>query len=106
MCSFAVGIYNYWNQFASPNDNIYFILKQGNFSNRNGKTFTGECQVNQYPELIWYTGSHFAKVTSYNADGTPKIIQSKWGDAEVIESIGYDVFSTGTPYGSPMKFYH
>ena len=55
-------------------------------------------------KVIYYNGDHFAKVISYNLDGSPKRIISKWGEAELIMSESYDPFTSYT-YGSATYFF-
>ncbi len=55
-------------------------------------------------KVIYYEGGHFAKVVSYNSDGSPKRIASKWGSLELILSTDYDPFSEAT-YGSPIYYF-
>lgn len=55
-------------------------------------------------KAIYYDGNHFAKVISYNSDGSPRRIVSKWGALELIRSDSYDPF-TSSSYGDPTYFF-
>ena len=81
-----------------------FMLKNtSKFQNRDGIKYNSVCAVNEYPEVIWYSNYHFAKVVEWNQDGTPKTIDSKWGRWELVRSQGYNVFTS--EYGSPIGYY-
>ena len=47
------------------------------------------------------------KVTSRDNNGYPLAIASKWGEWELIESQGYDPFTSGFDYayGNAIGFY-
>lgn len=107
--SYVVGIYNkrfpYVNSLASADD---FMGKTGKYSGRSGKVFKRQSSY-KWADIIYYydkdqpTTWHFAKVTSYEPDGTPAYISSKWGDLEVIISKGIDPF--GSQYAPSYAYY-
>jgi hypothetical protein len=49
---------------------------------------------------------HFAKVTDWNANGTPIEINSKWGGHEVIHSSSITPFTNTSSYGSPLLYFN
>lgn len=55
-------------------------------------------------KVIYYDNGHFAKVISYNSDGSPRRIMSKWGHWELIESYSYNPFTS--TYGSPKYYFY
>lgn len=50
-------------------------------------------------------GGHFARVTQWWSDGSPKRIWSKWGCYELLYSGGMNVWGSSSPYGTAQYFY-
>jgi len=55
-------------------------------------------------KVIYYDNGHFAKVISYNSDGSPGRVMSKFGHWELIESPYYNSFTS--EYGNPKYYFH
>lgn len=81
-----------------------FMFKTGSYSSRSGTKYTQRVSSNQYPKVVYYRNYHFAKVLAWNSDGTPRSTQSKWGEAEVVNTYGYNVY-TSNSYGAPVYYY-
>ena len=81
-----------------------FMFKKGSYASRKGTKYSQRVSSNQYPKVVYYRNYHFAKVLAWNSDGTPRSTQSKWGEAEVVNTYGYNVYTTSS-YGYPDYFY-
>ncbi|MBQ7223255.1 MAG: hypothetical protein IJS38_01640 [Erysipelotrichaceae bacterium] len=113
--AFSVSVNNEWmwpwNSNPTASELDAFMSKTGNYSSRNGDVLEYSSSLNNC-DVIYYsnyalgngTDGHFAKVCAWNSSGTPTIVRSKWGNAEVIQSSSYNPF-TGNSYGSPKRYY-
>lgn len=65
-------------------------------------------KVVYYSDEDWGDGNdgHFAKVKSWDAQGIPTTVYSKWGSLELIYSSGFNPFTVaGGSYGAAKRFY-
>ncbi|MBO9610285.1 MAG: hypothetical protein J7639_30275 [Paenibacillaceae bacterium] len=90
-------------------DVIDYMLKQNgsyhNWTGRAGTLFTSYSTTPiPYPDVIYFSGFHWAKVTQWDASGNPTELLSKWGPDEVIKSTSANAFSGGS-YGSPRLYF-
>ncbi len=97
-----------WNPTESQLDD--YMSKSYPYSTRPGSSYTRTTE-NNYPDVIYYSeyswGSgedgHFGIVSSWDANGYPKSIFSKWGAWELIYSSDSDPFISF--YGGPKAYY-
>lgn len=55
-------------------------------------------------QVIYYAGGHFSKVTTWDVNGLPSMIRSKWGGMELLVSQNANPF-TSYPYGSAIGYF-
>ncbi len=96
--AYVVGIYN--DDFSSIGSNssaIAFMEKTTGtiYANRSGTLYEEASSTDSFLDAIFYSGNHFAKAASWDANGKIKSVRSKWGDYEAI----YSYASTGNDHG-------
>lgn len=102
--AYAVGAYNAKYGPASTKSVLDdFFEKSGSYLNRAGYAYAGECAENQYPDAVYFSGYHAARVIGWSSDGKPYIMESKWGDLEALFTNGRSPF-TGD-YGTPLYWW-
>ena len=88
MCyEYVIDIWSTPEPYQPDNHIIDFMLKQGPYSGRAGKVYHSySYSAEPYPDAIYYTNFHFAKVVGWDSSGTPTDIRSKWGPQETIKT--------------------
>ena len=112
--AYAMDVYDQWMQCNSSdfdaNGQIKvdkldeYMFKTGAYTSRPGTQYSQRVSSNEFPTVVYYRNYHFAKVLSWNSNGTPRSTQSKWGQAEVVNTYGYNVY-TYDSYGYPDYYY-
>lgn len=94
-------------QQGNDTDIINFMKKQGAHASRPGTSYaTASMTPIPFPDAIYYTKYHFAKVTSWDASGNPTAIISKWGGLELVKSSSADPFGSSiATYGTPHIYF-
>ncbi|WP_188888733.1 hypothetical protein [Paenibacillus radicis (ex Gao et al. 2016)] len=94
-------------QQGNDADIINFMKKQGAHASRPGISYsTASMTPIAFPDAIYYTNYHFAKVTNWDASGNPTEIVSKWGGLELIKSTSAAPFSNSiATYGAPRIYF-
>ncbi|HEX3043868.1 MAG TPA: LamG-like jellyroll fold domain-containing protein [Bacillota bacterium] len=64
---------------------------------------TASTSVMPFTRVIYYSGNHFTRVLTWDANGNPLKVISKWGGLEVIESGNYDPFKS--VYGKATYYF-
>lgn len=103
--AYSVDVCNDWfNAGINQSDATAFLTKTGVWSDRAGTVYS-TCSSNSYPKVVYYDGVHFAKVVSWNSNGTAKQLWSKWGGYERINSTGSSADVFEGVYGNPVSYY-
>ena len=113
--SYAVGVNDCWlwpwAQNPTQTELDLFMARTAMYGSRPGNAYEVSAifgaDVIYYSDCDWGTGGdgHFARVMAWDSIGIPTVIQSKWGQCELIQSTGYSPFSSGTFYGNPKRYY-
>lgn len=118
--SYAIDVYDRWiNPPTYISDVDSFMLGSGIYAGRIGTKYTqSSTSPMQGTKAIYYEGDHFAKVYTWDSNGYPNGIISKWGSLELIRSGKIDPFTSINNttlrysngdiikgYGKPIKYY-
>jgi hypothetical protein len=91
-------VINFMNGWDSGPSNNHGIRTWGTIYNNYSFTDSRNAKA------IYYSNGHFAKVSTWDSNGYPTSIMSKWGYAELIKSNGYNPF--GSEYGNAVIFFN
>lgn len=103
--AFTCGNYSQWIDLTIDYSKFdQYLTKTGNYTQRPGSIiYSRSCAETEFPDAVYFSGYHFATVTSWDSSGKPAYMQSKWGGWEVIRTSGSNPFKLD--YGSPVRWW-